>query len=142
MKRPPKKYKMRHCLTNVNRLNKTAICSICGPTDLRIKPKKIYCGNKIRASASKYHNSPRGKKAFWRRAGMEYRIHVKNTCERCGFCAEDQCQMDIHHKDGNHDNNILNNLATLCANCHRLVHWQKKDPQNFTPEGLSDVLPA
>lgn len=42
-------------------------------------------------------------------------------CERCKFVAEDACQMDIHHKDGDHTNNVAENLETLCANCHRLV---------------------
>jgi 5-methylcytosine-specific restriction endonuclease McrA len=29
-------------------------------------------------------------------------------------------QLDVDHIDGDHTNNELNNLQTLCANCHRL----------------------
>lgn len=35
--------------------------------------------------------------------------------------AEDPCQLDINHRDGNHLNNARENLQTLCANCHRLI---------------------
>ncbi len=39
-------------------------------------------------------------------------------CERCdwvGYC-------DLHHKDGDHSNNELENLEFLCPNCHRSHH--------------------
>jgi hypothetical protein len=52
-----------------------------------------------------------------------YRKKKKPHCESCGFVAKHKCQLDIHHIDGNHDNNTENNLQTLCANCHRLVHF-------------------
>lgn len=55
-----------------------------------------------------------------------YRKHKKNVCELCSFIAIDRCQLDVHHVDGNHHNNDPNNLKTLCANCHRLIH--KKQP--------------
>lgn len=48
-------------------------------------------------------------------------------CEYCGFTAEHTCQLDVDHKDGNHQNNSLDNLQTLCANCHRLKTWKHKD---------------
>jgi 5-methylcytosine-specific restriction endonuclease McrA len=47
---------------------------------------------------------------------------VVDVCVRCGFKAVDIRQMDVHHKDGNHQNDDPANLETLCANCHRLVH--------------------
>lgn len=42
-------------------------------------------------------------------------------CEICSFVAIHECQLDVHHLDGNHKNNAAGNLQTLCANCHRLV---------------------
>lgn len=54
------------------------------------------------------------------RPGKKYRIHVKETCERCGFIPEDLCQLDVHHLNGDHSDNGLENLQTICANCHRL----------------------
>lgn len=41
-------------------------------------------------------------------------------CPKC-FIAEDKCQMDIHHKDVNNQNNDRSNLQLLCACCHRLI---------------------
>lgn len=42
------------------------------------------------------------------------------VCECCGFIPEDMCQLDVDHIDGDHQNNCVTNLQTLCANCHRL----------------------
>jgi len=52
-----------------------------------------------------------------------YQQNKKPHCERCGFLAIHKCQLDVHHKDHNHKNNNDNNLETLCANCHRLYHF-------------------
>ena len=57
------------------------------------------------------------------RKRREYTRYKKNTCEECGFIPKHPCQLDCHHKDGNHENNEEGNIATLCANCHRLVHF-------------------
>ena len=51
-----------------------------------------------------------------------YRTFKKEVCERCNFVPEDKCQLDVHHEDGDKKNNEEDNLKTLCANCHRLVH--------------------
>lgn len=50
-----------------------------------------------------------------------YRID-KKECSLCNFIPIHPCQMDVHHIDGDHTNNDLNNLQVLCANCHRLKH--------------------
>lgn len=57
-----------------------------------------------------------------------YRQHKGPTCEACGFEGH-ACQLDVHHKDGNHANDEPSNLQTLCANCHRLVTFQSKSPR-------------
>ena len=49
-----------------------------------------------------------------------YVLNKKNYCEKCGFIPEHSCQLDVDHIDGNCINNKLENLQTLCANCHRL----------------------
>ena len=59
-----------------------------------------------------------------------YKKCKKDFCERCGFIPEDSCQLDVDHKDGNHDNNSEDNLQTLCANCHRLKTKQNKETAN------------
>lgn len=45
-----------------------------------------------------------------------------NQCELCG-CQEWQgvlLPLELHHKDGNHFNNQLDNLMVLCPNCHSI----------------------
>ena len=54
----------------------------------------------------------------------------KKTCEACGFTGLHLCQLDIDHIDGDHNNNELDNLQTLCSNCHRLKTFiQLHDPE-------------
>lgn len=46
----------------------------------------------------------------------------EHRCERCG-CSEWQGQpipLELHHKNGNHYDNSLDNLEILCPNCHAL----------------------
>lgn len=41
-------------------------------------------------------------------------------CEQCGSVSwlDQPINLEIHHKDGNHNNNSLDNLQLLCPNCH------------------------
>ena len=56
----------------------------------------------------------------------------KKVCERCGFIASDECQMDIHHRNGNPNDNRDNNHEVLCSNCHRLVTKEERDKKSQT----------
>jgi hypothetical protein len=51
-----------------------------------------------------------------------HRRHLGERCERCEFLPVHRAQLDAHHRDHNHSNNDAANIATLCANCHRLEH--------------------
>jgi len=57
----------------------------------------------------------------------EYTVYKKKICQKCGFVPEHPCQLDVDHIDGNHYNNDLKNLQTLCANCHRLKSYKNRD---------------
>lgn len=49
---------------------------------------------------------------------------IKPICEICGSVE----WLHVHHKDGNHKNNNINNLAWLCVNCHNTVaHKYERD---------------
>ena len=87
----------------------TGVCATCGPVDLRRKGDRYLC---------------KPGQARWN--GRPHRAYKGDECARCGFVAEDPCQLDVHHLDENHRNNDPSNLQTLCANCHRLVTQQAK----------------
>jgi HNH endonuclease len=97
--------------------DKAVNCESCGKG---FRPAKYsrrngrgkYCSSQCWAdccSKSKLHNRK------WLRKN-----HLKDKCDRCGFIAEDKCQLDLDHVDGDSTNHSDNNLQTLCANCHRL----------------------
>lgn len=81
---------------------------------------------------SKCHKHFRSKDYKRRRQAHKKGIRIltdqrKGYCECCGFVAENICQLDLDHIDGNHYNNSQDNLQTLCANCHRLKTYMNKD---------------
>lgn len=47
----------------------------------------------------------------------------KAECEDCGRTEwmSKLIPLELHHKDGNHYNNDIGNLAILCPNCHSLT---------------------
>ena len=57
----------------------------------------------------------------------EYIRFRKETCERCSFIPERLLQLHVHHLDHDHTNNDPENLQTLCANCHALIHRLHKE---------------
>lgn len=54
-----------------------------------------------------------------------YLLNKKHKCEKCGFIAEDKCQLSVVYKDGNRKNKEKQNLKTLCSNCYKL--YQKRE---------------
>jgi len=46
-----------------------------------------------------------------------YKIH---QCEKCKLTKwnNELIPLELHHIDGDHNNNNLNNLQLLCPNCH------------------------
>jgi len=100
---------MRHELTNIDTVNRTAICSVDGAVRIAVREKdKWRC---------------RERKIQYKKP---YRAHRGGVCEKCGFEPEHPCQLDVDHRDGNHENNDPSNLQTLCANCHRLKTWYER----------------
>lgn len=49
----------------------------------------------------------------YRKKAIEYYGHV---CESCG---ETRSFMEVHHLDGNHENDDIENLIVLCRYCHK-----------------------
>jgi 5-methylcytosine-specific restriction endonuclease McrA len=65
----------------------------------------------------------RGKYTYRKRAFEYYPLE----CARCGY-REDDRLLDVHHKDGSHNNAGLDNLEILCVMCHAREsrkHWTR-----------------
>lgn len=100
-----------HIMLFVDPDTRTGVCQHCGPVSVKKKKTGYLCPVSQRR---------------WTNANRKYRPSInRDRCSRCGFVPEDQCQIDIHHLDGNHENNDPSNLAAICANCHRLIHHRQ-----------------
>ncbi len=104
---------MKHRLSEVNETLRTGVCSICGPTKVKIRD------GRLQSVTSKY----RCYAVYWRtviKSRYPYAVHKKDYCEHCEFKPVHISQLDVDHIDGDRHNNDPSNLQTLCANCHRL----------------------
>ena len=47
----------------------------------------------------------------------------QDCCEACGnsYWLDKKLPLELHHKDGDHYNNELENLTILCPNCHAVL---------------------
>ena len=123
----------------IKRNNGNAFCSqICYGLHCRKEKPCIVCGNPILAGA---HKKTCGRSCANRhRSGIKYKINssrdnVKNqralklrllnvrrkSCERCNYNKIEILQ--VHHKNKNRQNNLLENLELLCPNCHAEKHY-------------------
>jgi 5-methylcytosine-specific restriction endonuclease McrA len=102
-----------HRITVLDPDTRQGTCSVCGPIErLRRRERR----------GSTEWSCPRKHSSYAVAALRPHRQHVGPFCMECGFIATDPAQLDVHHLNGNHDDNRPENLATLCANCHRLFH--------------------
>jgi hypothetical protein len=114
-----------HLLSGLDPQARTATCAHCGPVPVKrcgVRPNGTVKWRCVIAARPHRRGGGAESKRLRRR---RYRKLVGESCERCGFVAEDPCQLDVHHRDGDHGNDEPSNLVTLCANCHRLLHFAK-----------------
>lgn len=97
-----------HRLTNKNPENKTADCAYCGVGVRIMLHNGVW---KCKVGKMTWNK----KKRNW-----IYLAHKKDHCEKCGFKPVIKEQLDVDHINGDPLNSELDNLMTLCANCHRL----------------------
>ena len=77
-----------------------------------------YCSRKC----ASIHKATFGEKNYVVKGfAQTYKKFGKICCERCQI--ENQFVLQVHHKDENKTNNNIENLETICANCHVLEHW-------------------
>lgn len=110
-------------------------CIDCGqPVKNRSKITKrcIICSRKfmVGRNAANWRNG-----ASFGKYGIEFnealreqvRFRDKYKCQHCGCPQiENGRQLDVHHINYNKRNNTLNNLISLCQNCHRKTFGNRK----------------
>lgn len=115
----------QHRLKNLDTDNLKADCAVCGPqVAVRVGKSATRCDAKVRElialNESKRATRDRALRYAGRAVMAEILLLMK--CQRCGFEAEDMCQLDVDHVvrrvDGGGD--TADNLCVLCSNCHRV----------------------
>lgn len=48
----------------------------------------------------------------------EVRIEARHSCLVC----KERVSLNLHHIDGNRENNVTENIVNICSNCHGMVH--------------------
>lgn len=79
--------------------------------------KSIPLEDILNGNDNHYYNSNSLKNRLIKSGIKEYK------CECCGLSEwlGNPIPLQLHHEDGNHNNNILENLKLLCPNCHALT---------------------
>jgi hypothetical protein len=103
---------MNHKLSEVNEEERTGMCSVCGPTKLKMRDKSKPISGRYRCNTVYKFNQMKTR--------SPYHTYRKDHCEHCDFKPVHISQLDVDHIDGDRFNNDPANLQTLCANCHRL----------------------
>lgn len=116
-----------------------------GRDTLRKYLKKLnidYCGKKCTYKLESYlNNEVKINASLLRKKLIEYGIK-KEECEMCGLneWMNHKIPLELHHKNGNHNDNNLSNLEILCSNCHSVKHGYseyKKKCKNCGKEFLT-----
>lgn len=101
------------------------LCEVCNFNLARLSKRVRMSGEVVYHQRTLCHGCVqiKNKKNYER----PYAVHKKASCDFCNFVALNKCQLDIDHIDGNKKNNAVENLRTLCSNCHRLKTHMNKE---------------
>lgn len=112
--------------------HETRYCEYCGTP----MERKRYSNGQLQCwthyNRQKYCSKECMKAAFRAKpktgtSWMTIHYHARNLlpngcCEICGSTRN----VDVHHKDGNPQNNTMGNLQRLCRSCHLKVHKHRR----------------
>jgi endogenous inhibitor of DNA gyrase (YacG/DUF329 family) len=108
-------------------------CATCGKTfkkrqsEIRKAKNGLYfCCRKCKDLAARLDGGiPDIQPDFYGTGVSNYRDiafrELPKKCNRCGYDEYPEI-VQVHHKDGNRDNNNISNLEPLCPNCHAIEH--------------------
>jgi len=96
------------------------------------KAKKIGCGYIAYRNKFKRFNEGKGNKYYslLPRVKDQIRERYKYTCQICKMRNDLKGFMDIDHKDGDRNNDDVNNVWILCPNCHRIKTIRDRENKN------------
>lgn len=120
------------CATKSRLHQISLVCAGCSTTFvrpasyLRAKSKSglRFCSKACKGQAQRLGGIEAIMPAHYGTSKERYRSEFSDSelvCKRCGY-HEFTCSVEVHHKDGDHDNEQKSNLVPLCANCHRGLH--------------------
>ena len=103
-----------------------------------------YCSNacqgkrRNRKTVEAWKNSPESYKRITNSIKIHLREEAGNCCSGCGWNKKNpitgNCPLEIHHRDGNSENNTPENLQVLCPNCHSLTETWKALNKNTSED--------
>lgn len=114
-------------------------CKNCGAEiNITKSQGRVYCSDECRATHKKhlrqlkYQELLDGRDEITCKSGKVSKTireslisKYNNSCQRCGWNTINtftgKVPLQIHHVDGNPENNELSNLELLCPNCHSLT---------------------
>ena len=131
-RRETAKYCSPYCLNHGQYKSIKKICLKCGKeffvSNSRVKRK--FCGELCSYNSKFDIRERRRRNKLWQAKHRGYRSpYIRKQafevygikCSICEYNEYDFC-LDLHHVDGNPQNNDIMNLALLCAICHRKLH--------------------
>lgn len=153
-----RKYCSRHCGKLASGITKT--CAAC-KKDLfayRLLKNKIYCsssciprtpcilcGKKItkvqrKCCSSECRQIIKSMQRNHLARAFASAAHRKGSicCERCGY--KQIAALTVHHKDRNRQNNTMENLEVVCANCHAIEHYAYSLERDRLIEKSKEIL--
>jgi len=124
----------RKCRNEAQKRGRFVKCSTCGKSIWRglaslrsSKSGKFFCTKSCQTLwRNKVYTGPNH--ALWI-GGSSFGFYRKKILESnvpviCNLCKEkDTRVLEVHHKDGNRQNNEIDNLVWICLNCHHLMHF-------------------
>lgn len=140
LKRIIKEYNLSTTKLNENRSKLFSRCAYIAKSKSATKLEDVFSG-KVKMQSTKL---------LKRLISERYKVY---KCEICGVSEwmGKYISLQLHHKDGDHNNNSLENLQILCPNCHSQTssyagknshkHRDKKKNINKKNDPNSKVLP-
>lgn len=101
-----------------------------------------------RVKGTRYHyelNSEKGKEGFQKKTTSytkfrDNQAYLRKNITKCQICEKECDRLEIHHIDGDHGNNEIDNLILVCPSCHKKEHYKNHNRNKIGEKGLLSSL--